>query len=127
VVVLDRATYQERFDSYGTAAGDRFLTPNGMLLNLDGETIRDSEADTIGSWWLTPGSVLTIGLVDPDGSTAVVGGVRTQDGAWFELGEFEVEPHAGPAFAWLGVCGVDTHHLVCPTGDGFQAWQFATG
>jgi outer membrane protein assembly factor BamB len=123
-VVLDRSTYQELFASYGTAVGDRFLTPDGHLLDLTGQVVGPTgNDDEMVSWWVSTADVLTIDLSETtDEYTATVSGVSAQDGRRVELGQFPAGPQPIP---WIHACGIDTHYLVCPAGDGFHAWQFA--
>jgi hypothetical protein len=131
VVVLDRETYRQRdgwqLSSLGNAVGDRFLTPNGIVFDLNGATIGQADAEPHLMWWVTPGSALTISLSGNDEFTATVGGMRTRDGTWTPLGQFSFGQLPESPYAWLNACDIDTRYLVCPTRDGFRAWQFATG
>jgi outer membrane protein assembly factor BamB len=121
LVLLDPATHREITSvsaaNFGIAVGDRFLTYQGLLLDLTGTAVGETPRSTRRAWWITAGSALTVTYPDPEWGEVV--GLQTADGTPVLLGEIPlIEP---------GGCAIDARYLVCPAPDGFHAWQFAEG
>jgi hypothetical protein len=126
VIVLDATTHEELFRQRQAITvdviGDRVLTPEGRLFDRSAREVLDSGPDAAGqaraAWWLTPGSLLRLAAIFPSAGPVAVQGVSTEDGSWLNLGSVTTKD--------VGLnCAVDLHYLVCPTEDGFEAWQFA--
>jgi outer membrane protein assembly factor BamB len=124
IVAIDEAKRRELWRrpapgaQFAAALGNRILTGSGQLYDRDGRQLLNIPHTLTG--WVTPGSLLALSRPNATDTRAdvEVAGVSADDGARTPLGRI-------PTMS--GYCSWSTTVLVCPTAEGFKAWQFATG